>query len=391
MTTKSRACCRRDALRAGGLRCRRKPSMHVPHAQPREGKVRSICRSRSPISASATATSSRSYSEGNVRVGRHLGRRDPLRHQDRRVQAVRHARTACSRTACSTSAGCDGKHRGRHLRRRLSLLDEKTGKWENFNIPDGLGDAFVYDVLKTKRRRVDRDLVGREPHPRRRAARPLQVGALHRRKHQGRPAERLGLRPGRGQERRNLARHRRRPRALRRRQVGQLEPRQGPGRALRNGEERRSRSRTTRPRSRAHHARQKEEMGLQGINVAYNPNYIVALEVDARRHRLGRHLGRRAGAFRRQDMAATTPSPTACPATTCSCCTSTAKGDLWIGTNNGLAAAQRREVREALTTAQGLFRTRCSRWQRRRRQPVGRQLRRRHAPEEPRALTRAFL
>ena len=32
----------------------------------------------------------------------------------------------------------------------LSLLDEATGKWETFNIPDGLGDAFVYDLLKAK-------------------------------------------------------------------------------------------------------------------------------------------------------------------------------------------------------------------------------------------------
>jgi len=30
----------------------------------------------------------------------------------------------------------------------MSLLDEKTGKWRTYNIPQGLGDAFVYDVLK---------------------------------------------------------------------------------------------------------------------------------------------------------------------------------------------------------------------------------------------------
>ncbi len=30
----------------------------------------------------------------------------------------------------------------------------------------------------------------------------------------------------------------------------------------------------------AHHARQKVEQGLTGVNVAYNPNYVVALEVD---------------------------------------------------------------------------------------------------------------
>jgi len=29
----------------------------------------------------------------------------------------------------------------------LSLLDDKTGKWKTYNIPEGLGDAFVYDVI----------------------------------------------------------------------------------------------------------------------------------------------------------------------------------------------------------------------------------------------------
>ncbi len=30
----------------------------------------------------------------------------------------------------------------------LSILNESTGKWRTYNIPEGLGDAFVYDVLK---------------------------------------------------------------------------------------------------------------------------------------------------------------------------------------------------------------------------------------------------
>ena len=30
----------------------------------------------------------------------------------------------------------------------MSLLDEKKGKWRTYNIPQGLGDAFVYDALK---------------------------------------------------------------------------------------------------------------------------------------------------------------------------------------------------------------------------------------------------
>ncbi|WP_207063265.1 two-component regulator propeller domain-containing protein [Motiliproteus sp. SC1-56] len=30
----------------------------------------------------------------------------------------------------------------------LSLLDPRTGDWQNYNVPDGLGDAFVYDALE---------------------------------------------------------------------------------------------------------------------------------------------------------------------------------------------------------------------------------------------------
>ncbi len=32
----------------------------------------------------------------------------------------------------------------------LSLFDEQTETWENYNIPDGLADAFVYDTLESK-------------------------------------------------------------------------------------------------------------------------------------------------------------------------------------------------------------------------------------------------
>src|SRR3954464_186636 len=32
----------------------------------------------------------------------------------------------------------------------LSILDEKNETWETFNVPDGLGDAFVYEVMETR-------------------------------------------------------------------------------------------------------------------------------------------------------------------------------------------------------------------------------------------------
>lgn len=32
----------------------------------------------------------------------------------------------------------------------LSVLDTMTGQWRNYNVPDGMGDAFVYDTLVTR-------------------------------------------------------------------------------------------------------------------------------------------------------------------------------------------------------------------------------------------------
>ena len=31
----------------------------------------------------------------------------------------------------------------------LALLDDRSGKWETYNVPEGLGDAFVYDFLQS--------------------------------------------------------------------------------------------------------------------------------------------------------------------------------------------------------------------------------------------------
>ncbi len=42
-------------------------------------------------------------------------------------------------------------HRARHLRRRhVAARPGQARRWETYNIPDGLGDAFVYDVLRRR-------------------------------------------------------------------------------------------------------------------------------------------------------------------------------------------------------------------------------------------------
>jgi ligand-binding sensor domain-containing protein len=102
-----------------------------------------------------------------------------------------------------------------------------------------------------------------------------------------------------------------------------------------------------------HHARQKEEMGLQGVNVAYNPNYIVSLAVDRDGvvwagtwgGGLSRFDGTKWKSYTVRDglpgnhvfMLHTDP-----------------KGILWIGTNAGLARFEGDRFK-VITTSEGLF------------------------------------
>ncbi len=103
----------------------------------------------------------------------------------------------------------------------------------------------------------------------------------------------------------------------------------------------------------SHHARQKEEMGLQGVSVAYNPNYIIALQVDSDGAvwcgTWGGGLARFDGKNWRNYTVAD-----GLPGNHVFMLYQDPKGKLWIGTNNGLA---RREGDKfvVLTTEQGLF------------------------------------
>lgn len=86
----------------------------------------------------------------------------------------------------------------------------------------------------------------------------------------------------------------------------------------------------------SHHARQKEEMGLTGINVAFNPNYIVSLAVDGQGVVWAGTWG---GGLSRFDGKTWTHYTTAegLPGNHVFMLHIDAKKTLWIGTNNGLA------------------------------------------------------
>ena len=102
-----------------------------------------------------------------------------------------------------------------------------------------------------------------------------------------------------------------------------------------------------------HHARQKTEMGLQNVDVAYNPNYIVALLMDSDGVIWAGTWG---GGLARFDGATWTNYTTAdgLPGNHVFALHQGPKGKLWIGTSDGLA---RRDAEgfKVFTTADGLF------------------------------------
>ncbi|HXD40090.1 MAG TPA: two-component regulator propeller domain-containing protein [Ramlibacter sp.] len=235
----------------------------------------------------------------------------------------------------------------------LSLLDEKTGKIETFNIPDGLGDAFIYDVLKTKSGDVwiaTWSGVNR-----------VRGGDLHDRSKWdlytventkgGLPNDWVyGLAEGKDgivwlATEGGLARF-----------AGDKwdnwNHAKGQGadydlvkndQAFKNDPAKVS----------SHHAKQKQEMGLQGIDTAYNPNYIVSLAADRDGTVWAGTWGGGLAHFDGKQFRNYTVKD-GLPGNHVFMLHQSAKGDLWIGTNAGLSR-RNGEKFENLTTADGLF------------------------------------
>lgn len=163
----------------------------------------------------------------------------------------------------------------------LSILDTETERWRNYNIPNGMGDAFVYDVLKTRSGDVwiatwsganrviggDLDDIGKwELYTVENTGGGLPNDWVY------------GLAEGTSGEiwmatEGGLARfqdgqwdnwnHADGLGAPFDRVAGAIQYDNDPGQYS------------------AHHARQKKEQGLKDVAVAYNPNYIISLAVDA--------------------------------------------------------------------------------------------------------------
>ncbi len=219
----------------------------------------------------------------------------------------------------------------------FSLFDESAQSWDTYNIPHGLGDAFVYDILEAKNGDVWIATWS--------GANCVRGGALDERAkwdlftventRGGLPNDWVyGLAEGKDGEiwlatEGGMARYR----------DGRWESwnhARGLGAPY---EKVKSAIEFDSDPSRVsmHHARQKEEMGLQRVDVAYNPNYVVSMKVDATGVVWAGTWG---GGLARYDGKRWTNYTTAegLPGNHVFMLHLGLDGRLWVGTNNGLAS-----------------------------------------------------
>ena len=235
----------------------------------------------------------------------------------------------------------------------LSILNEEDETWKTYNIPDGLGDGFIYDVLELENGDVwiatwsgvnrvrggnldDRtkwDLYtvantnGGLPNDWVYALRPGENGVVWLATEGGLSRfeddvwSNWGHADGLGA-----------PYELVRDQIEFL---------------------TDPAQFSEHHARQKVEMGLEEIDVAFNPNYIVALEVDRDGNVWAGTWGGGLSRFDGSDWKVYTVAD-GLPGNHVFMLHEDENGILWIGTSNGLARMDGDSFKR-FTTADGLF------------------------------------
>ena len=235
----------------------------------------------------------------------------------------------------------------------LSLLDPATQKWDTYNIPEGLGDAFVYDVLKASNgdvwiatwsgvNRVRggqlKDRSSWELH----TVASTQGGLPNDWVYglaEGRDGDIwLGTEGGLAQYRQGRWQHWNHASGLGadyERVKNHIQFKTDPSKVS------------------AHHARQKEEMGLSQVDVAYNPNYIVSMVVDAQGVVWAGTWGAGLSRFDGKTWTQHTVDD-GLPGNHVFMLHLDLTGQLWVGTNNGLAKLRDGKF-ELLTVQDGLF------------------------------------
>ncbi|WP_136416718.1 two-component regulator propeller domain-containing protein [Herbaspirillum sp. ST 5-3] len=235
----------------------------------------------------------------------------------------------------------------------MSLYDQDKDKWENFNIPDGLGDAFVYGVMKTRNGDVWVATWS--------GANRIRGGNLRDRSKWdlftventkgGLPNDWVyGLAEGKNGEvwmatEGGLARYK----------DGKWDNwNHAKGLGADYEKVKNDIKFNNDPSTQSvHHAKQKEEMGLQGISVAYNPNYIVSMVVDAEGTVWAGTWGGGLSSFDGKNWKHYTVAD-GLPGNHVFMLHIDQKGVMWIGTNDGLARRDGDKF-TVLNTANGLY------------------------------------
>lgn len=218
----------------------------------------------------------------------------------------------------------------------LSVLDTRNQTWRNYNVPQGMADAFVYDSLKAKNGDVwiatwsgaNRIVGGRLD-----SVEAWEVYTVENTKG-GLPNDWVyGLAEGRDgiiwvATEGGVARYQDKQwtRWTHAEGLGapydkvkeQIDLRNDPGQASR------------------HHAQQKKEQGLENVSVAYNPNYVISIAVDEKG---GVWAGTWGGGLSHFDGSTwkTYTVSEGLPSNHIFMLRKDSKGALWIGTNRGLA------------------------------------------------------
>jgi ligand-binding sensor domain-containing protein len=234
----------------------------------------------------------------------------------------------------------------------LALLD-KDQKWETFNIPEGLGDAFVYDVLQAKNGDVWIATWSGVNRVRGGVLKDRSKWDLYTVENTkgGLPNDWVyGLAEGRNGDiwlatEGGLA-------LIRDGKWSNWNHAKGLGAPYDTVKDQIA-FKTDPAKFSQHHARQKEEMGLQGVEVAFNPNYIVSLVVDRAGVVWAGTWGGGLSRFDGRDFKRYTVAD-GLPGNHVFMLHEDRNGQLWVGTNNGLAKMNGDKF-EVLTTQDGLF------------------------------------
>ncbi len=235
----------------------------------------------------------------------------------------------------------------------MSLFDEKKETWKTYNIPDGLGDAFIYDVLKMSNGDVWIATWS--------GANRVRKGELDNRKQWdlytventkgGLPNDWVyGLAEGKNGEvwmatEGGLAR-------FKDGKWSHWAHADGLGADF-DKVKADIKFKNDPSKVSSHHARQKIEQGLQNINIAYNPNYIVALLVDHDGNVWCGTWGGGLSEFNGKTWKTYTVKD-GLPADHIFMLDQDKSGRIWIGTSNGLSLFDGKQFKN-YSVADGLF------------------------------------